>query len=122
MPRQITRSALSWLRETDGLAGDEGMRTLKKAYWERKRYDIVPKRYGVVAVINHCYPDPDEHAHEVGVNQHGIVHHCDCPAYTYNSGSSICKHMVAVALAIDDGELDLEALGAKEDVIVRAEP
>lgn len=122
MPRQITQSALSWLRETDGLAGDEGMRTLKRAYWEGKRYEISPVRYGIVEVTNHCYPDAHAHSHEVGVNQHGIVHHCDCPAYKFSSGSGMCKHMVAVAMAIDDGNLDLEAIGAKEDVIVRAEP
>lgn len=114
MTRQITRSALSWLRETDTLE----METLKRAYWEDLRLD--PESYGVVAVANHSHADPAEHTHTVGVNQHGIVHHCSCAQFEYRN--TVCKHMVATAMAIDDGNLDLEPLGVKEDVIERATP
>lgn len=113
---QITRSALSWLRETDTL----DVSTLKRAYWEGKRFEIVPESYGTVRVINHCHKDPHDHAHEVGVNQHGIVHHCTCAQFKYRD--KMCKHAVAVAMEIDRGSLDLADVGCKEDVIARVTP
>lgn len=112
--KQITQSALSWLRETDTLE----MNTLKRAYWERLL--PVDEGYGTVTVENHSHADPDAHSHDVSVSQHGIVHHCDCAHYQYQN--KVCKHMVATAMAIDDGELDLEAVGCFADVIARAEP
>lgn len=120
---QMNKSALSWLRDIDGLTGERGVQTLKRAYWEGKRYEIEPNRYGIVTVRNHCYPDPSDHAHEVGINQHGIVHHCSCSAFKYGNG--VCKHMVYVAMEIDAGAFDLDELselGVKEDVMIRAGP
>ena len=111
---QITRSALSWLRETDTLT----MMTLKRAYWEDIR--PVDVSYGHVIVENHSHEHPDEHSNNVSVSQHGLVHHCDCSHYKYRN--DVCKHMVSVAMEIDDGNLDLEEVGCFADVIARAEP
>ena len=111
---QITRSSLSWLRETDTLT----METLKRAYWEDLRVYNVD--YGTVELLNHSYDNPGGHHSTVSVNRDGLVHYCDCPHYQYRG--EVCKHMVSVAMKIDDGELDLDAVGCFADVIARAEP
>lgn len=110
----ITRSALSWLRETDTLT----METLKKAYWER--IEVAHTERGRVIVVNASYANPVDHAHEVSVSTHGIVHYCSCGDFQYRD--RVCKHMVAVALLIDEGSLDLQSVGCKEDVVARATP
>lgn len=95
-----TPSALGWLRETSTL----DVKTLKRAYWERLEPE--PCGDGEVIVRNASYAEPDEHCHVVLVDPTGsIVSSCDCPQYTYRH--RVCKHMVAVALALDGDEMDV---------------
>ena len=109
----ITQSALSWLREAETLRGTDGLLTLKRAYWE----DLVcePIDVGLVMVRNESYADAYDHCHEVSVEPtSGIVHFCSCAQFTYRNRA--CKHMVATALAIDGGELDLQSVGCAQSV------
>lgn len=107
MAPAITGSALSWLRETESLRGEQGERTLKKAYWERLECEAMD--LGLVLVRNESYADPMEHCHEVSVDPTGeIVYSCSCPQFIYRG--AVCKHMVAVAMALDSGELARESV------------
>lgn len=97
--RHLLEPSFNWLRETDRLE----LNTLKRAVWEDLRVEAAGK--GLLAVRNHSYLNPDEHAHSVGVEGDGIVSYCTCGQFTYRD--TICKHMVRASMAIDDGEIDL---------------
>lgn len=104
------RSALTWMREAELLRGEAGEKALKRAVWED--LTVEPMDVGLVLVRNESHDDPNSHCHEVSVERSsGIVHYCSCAQFTFREQA--CKHMVAVALALDGGDLPLASVGAE---------
>lgn len=77
---------------------------VKRALWEAmevERIDAMTAR-----VTNHSYAEPTEHVTEVMLAG-DYASSCTCPHNEYRGAD--CKHMLRVAIAIRNGEIEREA-------------
>ena len=83
---------MGWLRETQRLTDA----SIEKALTEEIEVQLFDGPRAAV-VLNHSSDEPSRY--EVPYDG-GIVSSCTCPHYTYRD--VICKHMVAVAIELED--------------------